>query len=114
MQFANYMDLTFALRTAAAEALTARGLSLATGYSNQSCSAYIEIVIAVDEDECEETFKLRFSDHADRHGSDYTVRIERAVEELRDECGEYCGIEIADWRFEELLAEGLGVVMEAL
>lgn len=66
MKFQNTSELTAALAFSVKEALEAKGVSVSFGSSNVSISAYVE---AGDT-------KLRFSDHADYHGSDKTFRVE--------------------------------------
>jgi len=46
-----------------------------TGFSNVSCSAYINIQIYDDNDQLEEELKIRVSDHQDKYGSDITYFI---------------------------------------
>lgn len=74
-------DLAFELR----DILNERdGFYVDFGASNQSCSRYVDILFEDDDADISETFKVRFSDHDDRHGSDITIRIDRAVTETSD------------------------------
>jgi len=52
-------------------------LSASFGASNISCSRYVDVTI-MDDDGCDilDEMKVRFSDHADRHGSDVTIMID--------------------------------------
>lgn len=71
------------------------------GASNQSCSRYVNVT--VEGDDSDEEFKIRFSDHEDRYGSDITIRIDHLVEVVEDDCGEYVETRIEDWRYQEAL-----------
>ena len=79
------------------------------GYSNVSCSAYINVTVyELDDngdqyeelDEC----KVRFSNHADRHGSDQSFNFNDLVprDEI-NEFNEYEFTEIDDWRIEKMI-----------
>lgn len=70
-------DIGYMLRDDLADALdgTSYAPSSRSG-SNVSPSAYLEFTNGDD------AFKLRFSDHADRHGSDKTVRFDSIVEDI--------------------------------
>lgn len=72
------------------------------GASNQSCSRYVNVTVEDDEGELVEEFKVRFSDHDDRHGSDITIRIDHLIETIEDD-GEYIAVEIEDYRYEDAL-----------
>jgi len=71
MTFETYGDLTRMIRDMVAAALATEGWNVETGYSNQSVSAYVEA------SKGDRDFKLRISDHADRYGSDFTIRIDQ-------------------------------------
>lgn len=103
--FANYPALTSDLAFALIERLNGtEGLNAVFGMSNQSCSAYANVTAYdADEDYLGE-FKVRFSDHADRYGSDITIRIDDLCEDVTDEDGEYVEVTITAERYESALA----------
>lgn len=113
MQFANYPELTNAMADDLIERLIQRGLRARFGASNQSCSRYVTASVEDEDDEIEE-FKIRFSDHADRYGSDLTIRIDSLVETIVDEFGDYEATQIEDWRYMDALAEAELAVLRAL
>ena len=98
------------------------------GLSSQSCSSYVYLeVVREDEDGDEEydVVKVRFSDHAARHGSHVSIRINdrcRAVHVMYDddgaqhECDEetrdsdYLCTAITAADFEALAAEGVTAI----
>lgn len=111
-RFQNFDELTEAFVRETIKALPS-SVRATLGFSNQSCSAYLNVsadVLDEDGDEVVETFKLRFSDHDDRYGADKTIRIEKFVTEIVDD-GEYEGVEIEDHHFEALLAAGIAGVI---
>lgn len=79
------------------------------GASNQSCSRYVNVSVQDEEGDEIEEFKVRFSDHDDRYGSDITVRIDTLIETIEDQ-GEYIATEIEDYRYEDALTEALEAV----
>ena len=101
--FANYPDLTANLAFALIEQLKADGRRVEFGFSNQSYSAYANVSVYDDEDEYLGSFKVRFSDHADRHGADITIRIDELVEDVYDDCNEFVHVTIEDWRYQDAL-----------
>ncbi len=108
--FQNYGELTEHLARAAAASVPGAKL----GFSNQSCSAYVSVGIDPDEDgDCRDEFRLRFSDHAGRHGADMTIRIDRHAQEIRDADGDFAGIEIMDHHLEDLVAQAVEALQEA-
>ena len=105
--FENYPDLTADLAFNLIERL---GLGEdAFGFSNQSCSAYVNVTARDEEDEYLGEFKVRFSDHADRHGSDITIRIDDLVETVEED-GEYVEIRITDEQYQTALARAAAAV----
>lgn len=106
MTFETYGDITDAIIEAIADKIT--GLTVKSHYSNQSPSAYLEISDGEDF-----FFKLRVSDHADRYGSDCTVRIDGKMTDIEDDCGEYIECEVEEWKFEEMVKEGLEAITSA-
>lgn len=108
MKFNDYDELTSHLIAEVISALPARAdVAVEEGYSNVSCSAYLNVVFwELDEDG--EKFdalggcKVRFSNHSDRYGSDLSIRFDHLLDsdELYD-------VELADWRIEEMVAEAI-------
>lgn len=103
--FANYPDLTAALAFDLIDALKTDGISAQFGSSNQSCSTYANISVYDADDEHLDDFKVRFSDHGDRYGSDVTFRIDSQIEEVEDAFGDVVELAIEDWRYADLLAD---------
>lgn len=106
--FDKLTDLTNDLADDLADRVEAEfaGVSTDRGYSNQSCSAYVEISFEEDESGF---FKVRFSDHDDRHGSDVTVRVDRYAE-IIEEDGEYIETRIDETLYETLIDEAMAAV----
>ena len=86
-----------------------------TGASNISESSYLNLTYHVDEEETIdgqdvwEEFKLRYSAHSDRHGSDHTIRIDDYVEDVYDDFidgKEYIETKISHENYNKLINEG--------
>jgi hypothetical protein len=110
--FANYPELTSELMFDLIDrvnALAIDDVSVSLGASNQSCSRYV----SVRAEEADEEFKVRFSDHADRYGSDITIRIDDLVEVIEDD-GEFVNVTIEDWRYADALNRGEAAVRSFL
>lgn len=113
MIFSDYNELTSELTDRVASALANRpDMDIKTGHSNQSCSAYVNFdFMEADEDgDYLDSFggcKVRFSDHADRYGSDITIRFNDALD--NDEAG---NVDLADWRMDEMVAEAIAFVLK--
>lgn len=115
MKFADYAELTSHLVDCVIATLPERPeVSIDDGYSNVSCSAYVNVTFwELDEDgEQFDTFggcKVRFSDHGDRYGSDLSIRFDDVLDS--DEIGD---IEIADWRIDDMVAEAVTFIEKEL
>lgn len=115
MKFDNYNELTAHLVDAVIAALPNRPeISAKEGYSNVSCSAYVNIEFwELDEDGDQfDAFggcKVRFSDHGDRYGSDLSIRFDNVLDS--DEIDD---VELADWRIEEMVAEAVTFIEKEL
>lgn len=108
--FTNFPELTSDLAFALIDRLSADAtLSVEFGKSNQSCSAYVNVTIIDNEGDLGEEFKVRFSDHADRYGSDVTIRIDDQVDVIEDD-GDYAETRMEDWRYEEALDRAVAAV----
>lgn len=113
IRFENYAELSDALCDRLFDKLNSEkndNVSVSFGTSNQSCSRYVNLwVDYVDEegDECQEFFKVRFSDHPDRYGADLTIRFDNLVTAVEDECGEFDYIEIEQSDFDNAFEEAL-------
>ncbi|WP_438852967.1 hypothetical protein [Brevundimonas nasdae] len=116
--FENYPDLTSDMAFALISRLKGRaGLNSEFGMSNQSCSAYVNITAYDAEDEYLGEFKVRFSDHVDRHGADITVRIDDLAETVTDDDGDHVEVSIADHRYEDAMIraeQSVAAFIEAL
>lgn len=84
-------------------------IQISSSCSNVSCSHYIEADFIVD-DEYVDAFKLRYSDHADRYGSDLTIRVEE-VAQGRYVDGDYVDTQIDESDFEALVAGGVDAIV---
>ncbi len=105
MRFQNFPELTSELAFDLIDRLRGdEGILVDFGASNQSCSRYVNVSI-----EDGEEFKVRFSDHGDRHGSDMTIRIDHLVETIEED-GEYVAVEIEDYRYADALSAGVDAV----
>lgn len=111
MTFNDYADLTHNLIEAVIARIPASPeMTVKLGYSNISCSAYVNVTFWSldedgDQDDCFGGCKVRFSDHADRNGSDLTIRFDDVLDS--DELGE---VELADWRIEEMVGQAVAVI----
>jgi hypothetical protein len=104
-RFENLPELSADLAFALIERLADRDdLNVQFGASNQSCSRYVNIDILDEDGDYVEEFKVRFSDHDDRHGSDITIRIDHLVSDI-EEGGEFVAVEIGAEAYEAALAE---------
>lgn len=119
MTFENHIEVAEAVALEIITRLPARPeLEIKKDSSNVSLSTYINVTIwALDDDgdreEAVDEYKLRISDHADRHGSNYTVRIEGHLIDQEDELG-YCGSTMEAWAFDALVQEGLSKILSAV
>lgn len=92
--FSNFGDLTSAMAYDLIEAIQAiPGAFASFGMSNQSCSAYVAVKFygeseALEDEDGNYEFKVRFSDHSDRHGSDITIRIDDVIQTIESD-GDY-------------------------
>ena len=121
MTFKNLPELADALMLAAQAKIDAMVFAGETrtsrGYSNQSCSSYLTVTqdyLDADGDEAQTTFKLRFSDHADRYGSDYTVRVDVAAVTDVEVDGDFSHVEITDEDFAAMVADGVEEVVKVM
>lgn len=111
-RFDNFPALTESLAydlTDAVEALGLEDVTVSVGFSNQSCSSYVTVERMTEDEDGDEDFeeiKIRFSDHADRYGSDMTLRIDDKVETITED-GEYVAIEIDPATFSALIAQAM-------
>lgn len=104
-------DLTDTLRDAVIDHFADRPeIEFKLGHSNVSCSAYLEVRFMAEDGDGDLIdiiggCKLRFSDHADRYGSDLTIRIDEAfdIEEGNE-------VELADWRVGEMVNEAVAFI----
>lgn len=120
IHFDNYDELTGALVEATIALVRGSSwsaeVSVRQGFSNVSCSAYVEVSFLDDDGDYlatadeRETFKLRYSNHGDRYGSDRTVRFEHLIENSDDEDDDCTGCDIEGWRFDDLIAEGFATI----
>ena len=97
-----------------AQAVCAAVAGSTTGFSNQSCSAYVRLDLVdedgdyiVNDDGEEISREVRFSDHGDRNPALFadriTININNHADELTDADGDFAGFEIADWRIAEMI-----------
>lgn len=112
LPFKSYVDYTNHLQDEMVAALEAKGHEIDTGYSNVSCSRYVTVKAEIlDEDGDEATvdvLKIRFSDHADRHGSDLSFEAQHTALEILDEDDdEFLGLEFQEWQAEEFIKNAL-------
>jgi hypothetical protein len=112
-RYDNFPALTSDLAYTLIDALKADGIDSRFGLSGQSCSAYVEVhVYDADGDGIGEV-KARFSDHADQHGSDFTMRIDNLVDTIEDD-GEYIATEIEEYKFDKLVADAKAQVLSLI
>lgn len=116
--FKNFPELTATLAFDLIDSINALDIDGRTviadfGGSNVSCSSYVTVSIYEGEDDefVSET-KVRFSDHADYHGSDITYRIDDKVEAVYDD-GDYVETRIEEEAYEAILAEAMAFVERA-
>lgn len=107
-----YNEITSMLQDATISALAGLGIEASRGLSNQSCSAYVVVAKCDEDGDIFEEFKIRFSDHADRYGSDLTIRIDGSVEDEFDEFGEWVSSSIEAWKAEEMVNEAVYAAVE--
>jgi hypothetical protein len=105
--FANYPELTSSLAHDLIDMITAHDFSglditAAFGLSNISPSAYVEFSVYGDDGDLVAETKVRFSDHADRYGSDITIRIDDLIVTIEDE-GDYVETQISEEHYAEAL-----------
>lgn len=105
----NLIDIARQLQDATVAALNARGIETERNASNVLCLLYVVVKKEVG-DEFEE-FKIRFSDHADRYGSDLTIRIDGSIEDEFDEFGEWVSSSIEAWKAEEMVKEAVSAAV---
>jgi hypothetical protein len=115
LSFSDCQCLTTELAFKTIEALEGADWAGATvraryGASEQSCSTYVQVSFLTSDDEYMEDvdgdseIKIRFSDHANRHGADVSFEINSFVEDITDECGEHGHTEISEDSFKDLVA----------
>jgi hypothetical protein len=85
----------------------------AFGFSNVSPSAYVEFSAEDEDGETVCETKVRFSDHADRHGSDITIRIDHVISTVEED-GEYIATEISDEDYSGMLQAAMTHVRNAV
>ena len=117
MQFDDYGQITEHLCDAVISRLAERPeVRIDRGYSNVSCSAYITVTVYEldddgDQDEERYSYKVRFSDHPDRFGSDLPFDLNDLVPRNEiDECGTYEFTDIDDWRIEEMIKSAVAFI----
>ena len=116
--FETHADLCSAIACAVSDALPkCNELEAGRSHSNQSVSAYLNVTFWNIDDDGDRFdsfggFKLRVSDHADRYGSDMTIRIDGVVHDKSDELG-YCGCFIYGVDFDDLVIRGVSAIMKA-
>lgn len=116
--FENYGDLTSAMAFELIENINkatfaGRIVSADFGFSNQSCSAYVNITVEDGDGEYLDDYKIRFSDHTDRYGADITLRIDSVVDDVYDD-GEYVQTEISANAYGEMLADAMTSLRQRL
>lgn len=115
MKFDTFKELTNHLVEEVADAFPDRPeIKIEMGYSNVSCSAYVNAEFwELDEDgdqvDILGSCKARFSDHADRHGSDLSIRFDDVLDS-----DEMWNVVLADWRIEEMVAEAVSFIKNQL
>lgn len=124
-----WKDLTIAIVDEVDAKLPRDGIfSAEFGLSNVSASAYLDVSFG-GEDGITGGFKLRVSDHADRYGSDYTIRIDAHPRICGEEVVTSTEIEedgevfidtwtefrvtIEDYVFDEMVANGIARILAA-
>lgn len=77
-EFDDYGGVTSSLSWELQDYLRKHGIDSEFGASNQSISRYLSL----GDNDTGDVFKLRLSDHADRHGSDATVRVDGNIDDI--------------------------------
>ena len=114
--FANFPALTSSLAFDLIDMIMAADFGACEAYaqfgmSNVSCSAYVEFSLENEEGDTVAERKVRFSDHADRHGSDMTIRIDDKITTIEDD-GEYAETQISEEDYAGALAEAFSRIQE--
>ena len=115
MKFDTFKELTNHLVEEVADAFPDRPeIEIEMGYSNVSCSAYINAEFwELDEDgdqvDIIGSCKVRFSDHADRYGSGLSIRFDGVLDS-----DEMWNVVLADWRIEEMVAKAVSFIKNQL
>lgn len=121
MRCDTYIEITETLQDRTMDAIRALGFAAELGWSNVSCSRYVNVVIRPEltdedgwtvEDGEEVIFKIRFSNHDDYHGSDLTIRFEHLTREAVDAYGDV-ELELEDWMIDEMIAEAVAATRAA-
>ena len=117
MQFGDYGEVTSHLCDTVISRLGEHPeVRIDRGYSNVSCSAYINVTVYEldddgDRDEERYSYKVRFSDHPDHYGSDLSFDLNDLVPHNEvTECGTYEFTEIDDWRLEEMIKSAVAFI----
>jgi hypothetical protein len=97
--------------------LNLKDVEISTSTSNVSPSSYVNVsFVELDEDgdvvDTLDEFKLRFSDHADRYGSNETIRFDDKIEDIEED-GDYVETSIPSWQFEEMVNKGVSLIQDA-
>ena len=117
MQFNDYGQIPGHLCDAVISRLGERPeVRIDRGYSNVSCSAYINVTVyELDDDGGQDeerySYRVRFSDHPDRFGSDLSFDLNDLGPRTEiDECGTYEFIDIDDWRIDEMIESAVAFI----
>lgn len=113
-------EITTALEAAVKATDTTHDVIVQDGVSNVSASRYIQVSF-VDEDgdyledaDGNTDFEIRVSNHDDYHwdGRRQTIRFDQrsTFSEVYGDDGEFVGVEIAAFEFDEMIAEGLDLL----
>ncbi len=97
--------------------LNLKDVEISTSTSNVSPSSYVNVsFVELDQDgdvvNTLDEFKLRFSDHTDRYGSDETIRFDDKIEDIEED-GDYVETSIPSWQFEEMVNKGVSLIQNA-
>ncbi len=115
MIFENYRELGDHLISQTVNKLPHRDdIEYDLGYSNVSASVYLEVTLwELDEDgdpwEAIGGCNVRFSDHADRYGSDKSIRYDNQL--TNDEYGH---VEIPDYKIDQLVDDAVEFIKSEL
>jgi hypothetical protein len=112
-RFKNFPELTAEMAFSLINDLKADGIDSDFGMSNQSCSAYVEISVYDEDDNYLDDVRARFSDHSDRHGSDFTIRIDQLIRTVEED-GEYVATEINEEAFAKAVADAKELCVEMI